>query len=372
MFIRWGLLIFLLFGVGFLRTYLLYRSVIGLPRGVFQGVVERPPEIEGLYQRFPVKVIGVSKTVEITASAWPRLRYGDLLEITPRTDLTAADPRSRSLSFPALKLIARNRGNPVYRRIFLLREKLLSQIGDILPEPLASLLAGIVFGIKHSLGKKLDFAFREAGLVHIVVASGFNVTVVIGYLAKFLPWLGRRLGFILIVIGVLCYSIMAGLDPPILRAAIMGLATLLAVSVGRRKEPLLWLVFTAIIMLLIDPFLYASLSFQMSFLAALALVLFQKRIERLLYFFPRLIREDMATTLAVQIFILPLTWYVFGRVSWGSVLVNGLTLWTIPYIMSLGMVAVSIASFSSTLGWWVALPVRFMLGYLLWIVRIFT
>lgn len=370
---KWFLVIALLFGVGFLRTYQSYSSVAIPSDETFRAVVIRPPQAKGLYQRLEVKVEENNHVLRVITRARPAFRYGDLLEIKSATaSEETGNVSSTTLSFPSLKLVERQRGNPIYQKVYTFREQLLVRIDSVLPEPPASLLAGIVFGIERSLGEDLDRAFREAGLVHIIVASGFNVTIVIGYLAKLLPWLGRKVGFVLIVGGVAVYAVLAGLDPPIVRAAIMGLETLLAVVVGRKKQALLWLLLSATIMLLVSPLLYSSLSFQMSFLATLALVLFQKRIQKYLYFFPKLIREDAATTLAVQIFILPLTWFVFGEVAPASILVNTLTLWTIAYIMPLGMLAAGIAFFNPTLGWLVALPASFMLEYIVWIVKIFT
>lgn len=374
---KWWLVFALLFGVAFLRTYLSYRSYWIYPGGIFRALLIKPPQLRGAYQTLEVRPGGLSKTFKVTTRAYPDFRYGDLLEVTHKTsevepETSEVERRGSNLSFPAIKIIERDRGNLILKHLYQLREQLLVRIDKILPEPHASLLAGIVFGIERDLGKGLNQAFREAGLVHIIVASGFNVTIVIGYLAKFLKVVGRKLGFGLMILGVLIYAAMAGFDPPIVRAIIMGLATLLAVVVGRRKQALLWLFFTAVIMLIWQPLLYQSLSFQLSFAATLAILFFQERLQKWFYFFPKLVRSDVATTLAVQIFILPLIWWQLGQIQPASILVNTLTLWTIEFLMPLGMLASLVAFVNIFAALLIALPAQLMLSYVLWIVAIFT
>jgi len=104
-----------------------------------------------------------------------------------------------------------------------LKERLEAWYSLILPEPEASLMAGIVLGSKRGLPLEFWQALQKTGTLHIVVASGFNVTVVLGATIFLLAGIFRRSLAIVLGIGaVMIYSLMAGMEPAIVRAALMG------------------------------------------------------------------------------------------------------------------------------------------------------
>jgi competence protein ComEC len=82
-----------------------------------------------------------------------------------------------------------------------------------------------------------------------------------------------------------------------------------------------------------------DIGFILSFIATLSLVLFEKRIKKIIFFVPGVFKESMSTTLAAQIGVTPILYVTFDSIYILSPIVNVLVLWTIPLITILGMLA---------------------------------
>jgi competence protein ComEC len=214
-------------------------------------------------------------------------------------------------------------------------------INSLLPEPQASLLNGILFGVKTTMPKSLYQALVTTGTLHIVALSGVNISILTALIAQTTVFLGRKASSIASICLIVLFVWFVGASPSVVRAAVMGCLSLIAVYFGRRSWGLLSLVFAAMIMLLFDFSLIKNLSFQLSFLATFGIILANKKIERqtrksLLYQFKTFLKNNLILTLSAQIFTLPVILYNFHRVSIIAPLANLLIEWTIQPIMILG------------------------------------
>lgn len=209
-------------------------------------------------------------------------------------------------------------------------------VKKVLPSPHKELLLGMTIGDDgFSNLPTFNDMLRKTGTIHVVVVSGFNISLVYGLLFKIFgsPYKLRNLVFA--GIGALVYAGISGFDPPVIRSWIMGSIFTLGKYYGRKIDTLQVLMFSAIIMLLINPLYLISLSFQLSFLATLGLVLFSERISKLM---PNnnVLFQDLTATLSAQTLVVPLLMYRFGTLSLISPIVNMLILWTVPLITVLG------------------------------------
>src|SRR3989338_9025540 len=156
----------------------------------------------------------------------------------------------------------------------------ISSINSLLPEPHASLLNGIIFGYKAQLSPALYQSLVDTGTLHIIALSGMNITILASLTANATLFLGRRLSSLVTIGLIVLFVMLVGMSPTVVRAAIMGSMSLLAIYFGRQYQALLALVLTSLIMLLFDFDLLKSLSFQLSFLATLGLILANRKGER--------------------------------------------------------------------------------------------
>lgn len=329
---------------------------------IIAEVIE-PPQLIKSTQRIKLQTMDDRVVINVITGLYPQFAYADVIKVQGKIV-------KASLYFPKLELVevGLDRGDigvQLWRWIYSIRSGLLDLMGRVFVEPQATLVAGIVFGIEHPLDAQTQQIMQTGGLLHIVVASGYNVTIVISYLASLLKWFGRRVAVIGTLVGLLFYCLIAGLDPPIVRAAIMGVVTLGAIMASRQSHSLLGLLVIAMLMLIHNPLLYQSLSFQLTFLATVAILLFQPMVEGWLRLWPEIIREDLSTTVSVQLLTLPWIWWQIGRISPNSILVNALTLWAVPLVMLLSPVALFVGVFSLKLALIVASPVHYLIQYII-------
>lgn len=237
-------------------------------------------------------------------------------------------------------------------------------INQYLPEPHSSLLSGMIFGQKYSrMGAEFYQALVRTGTLHVVALSGTNVTILIKLIGKLSLPLGGRKSGITTLGAILGFVLFVGVEPPIVRAAIMGGIATLGDFLGKRQYGLLSLLFASGVMLLVRPDWLYSLSFQLSFLATLGIIVFDAPrmggkireirdsepetssrfragvgVIREFYIKARVMFiENLRTTMAAQVFITPLLVYNFGRLSLVAPLSNALAMWSVGPITWLGI-----------------------------------
>lgn len=250
-----------------------------------------------------------------------------------------------------------------------LRDTIAEAVRQSLPEPQASLLLGMMLGVKGGFSSNFYEALRVTGVLHVVVVSGYNITVLINALGKGLIFLPLRVRALFIVLGVVLFVSLVGPEAPVIRAAIMGSIALLATVLGRQKDALRAFLIAAMTMLIFNPKWLSDLSFQLSFLATLGLIVLYPMIDRLIPGKGAPLRENLATTLAAQVLVWPLIAYTFGQVSLLSPLVNTLVLWTVPISTILGLVTTTMAIFVRQAGYLLMVPVNLLLSFFIRVVE---
>lgn len=178
-------------------------------------------------------------------------------------------------AFPAeFAVIERETGNPVAQRLRRARRWLVANIERSLPEPEASLAAGILIGERPSLTSGLSDDLRRTGTTHLVVVSGQNVALLLGITTAALTMVVSRRRASLLVLGLLpAYVLLVGLDPPVVRAAIMAVGIAIAGVSGRRTPGWIYLLYAAALMLALDPLLARDIAFQLSMSATAGVML---------------------------------------------------------------------------------------------------
>lgn len=245
------------------------------------------------------------------------------------------------------------------------------QIDQFLPSQPAVLLSGILLGQKQDLDPRLKKMLVDTSTIHIVVVSGQNLSLLAGFILLLAPYFGRRRTVLLSLFVIVLYSLLTGLQVPVIRAALMSLIALTAVLLGRDRNNFWILLLTGYLMILFEPNWLFSISFQLSFLATLAVVVVAPIILPFFRFIPSFFREDLAVSLAAQLMTLPIIAANFGRISLIGVLPNLLVLWTISIVMISG-VTLLVVSFIPIFGQIVALMPLLLLTYFIYVVTFFS
>src|ERR1044071_2648122 len=117
-----------------------------------------------------------------------------------------------------------------------LRNTLDNQFALYLPSPQAELLSGILLGQNKNLPGQFKLALRDTSTLHIVVASGQNLSMVAGFFLLLTGLIKRRLAIALSFLAILFYTVLSGMQVPIIRAAIMVSLSFLASATGRERN----------------------------------------------------------------------------------------------------------------------------------------
>lgn len=338
-------------------------SLVGKVASI-KGIVIEEPDVRENYTNIVLETEGVSQgqaRILIRVLEYPALRYGDEVELSGKVVLSknftsrngvqsfdykaylAKDNIHYQMYFPKLIIVSHDKGNMVREKLFAFKEVLLKNIARVIPEPEASLAGGVLLGAKQSLGDDLLQKFRETGVAHIVVLSGYNIAVVAGVMSRIVMFLPFTLRLVASALGIILFAVMVGGGATVVRASVMALVVILARVLGRESDALRVLVLAGGMMVLVNPMiLLHDVSFQLSFVATLAIVALVPVVEKyFLWVSSRILREIMVTTFATQFFVLPLILYHMGSVSLIGFIANIFVLPVVPIAMlAVALVAV--------------------------------
>ncbi len=390
--------LFLLFvSIGILRFYV---KDSGQLKNQLDNFVDQQVEVEGIIksevdvreasQRIKLsaeKIVFrgteyvIDQNILVSTETFPEYLYGDLVKVsgqlkTPENFITDVgkefdyisylkkDSIFYTMSFAKVSVIERGQGNKIKAGILFVKQRFLDSISTIIPAPESALLGGLLLGTKQSLGEKLQQAFVDTGLVHIIVLSGYNVTIIAEALIKMFSFLSVSAGIYFGGLAIVLFVIMTGAGATIVRAGIMAILALVARATGRTSDITRALLLAAALMILHNPYiLFFDISFQLSFLATLGLIYMSPIFAKWFKFIPERfgLREVISATIGVQAFVLPFILYKMGNLSIVAPITNTLVLPLIPATMFFGFISGLLGLISNIL----AMPFGFVTYLLL-------
>ena len=241
------------------------------------------------------------------------------------------------------------------------RKQIITLAEGVFPSPHSELFLGTTLGIDQlKTVPTFNDMLRHTGTIHVVVVSGFNISLVYTFVFKLLGGRYKVLNIISGFVLTLLYALIAGFEPPIFRAWVMGSLAALSMYFGYASYALILLLLSSFVMVFLHPAYLVNLSFQLSFMATLGLILYGNSLSILLlplkHFLPEFILEDLSASISAQITVWPLISYKIGTITLLSPLVNALILWVIPFITIVGIIGI-IGSFLSP-------PVFYLMSYI--------
>ncbi len=249
-----------------------------------------------------------------------------------------------------------------------LRDHIDRSVRTVLPEPHGALLSAILVGKRSSLPGDLRNDFLASGLIHVVAISGFNITLVALAVRRLAGWLIGRYSVLLAMLALPLYAALAGGEPSVVRATLMGELILLAWLLGRDAEALTALAVAALAIVLFDPSALVDVGFQLSFAGTLGLVVIAPGLSEWLTArarLPRLAAEPLAVTATASLMVTPIIAHTFERLQLAAIPANLLALAAPVWIMATGApVAVWAAAgwpFGEVLAWAAWVPLEYLI-----------
>jgi len=340
----------------------------------------------------------VSGRTLIRVSRYPAYNYGDVLKITGELETPsqsedfdyktylARQGIYSLIYYPSVELLDRGQGIPPLQWIYSLRERLAASLARALPEPQGSLAQAVLLGLRGNIPDSLNAAFSRTGTAHLLAISGLHMSIIIAILLSLgtIVFGRQRSLYIWLTLALTwLYTLLAGMNPPVIRAAIMGSLFIMAVYLGRQGSAIIALAFAAAVMVGIQPGLLWSISFQLSFLAMAGLILLypylqewgRRGVARIfgdretLTAAGNMITDVFAASLGATVAVAPLIAYNFGIVSLVGLPATFFMLPALPFIIVtsaltafVGLVASVAAQILGWLAW-------LFLSYLVFLVR---
>lgn len=351
-----------------------YQHLFGQNAGV-SGIITDDPQVSNGSQRmFSLGKIVISGErmqgrMFISTPGAKTLKRGDRVILSGKI---VEGFGSYQASMRYAEVVAVNSGATPIRD---LRDAFSDGVRRVVAEPQSSLGLGFVVGQRSALPPELDEQLKAVGLTHIVVASGYNLTILVRFARRVLAKYSRYAAMAVssgLVMGFIAFS---GLTPSMTRAGAVTLLSLLAWYYGRRFHPLLLIVFVAAGTAYADPiYLWSDIGWYLSFLAFIGvLIVSPLAIAR---FFrgkkPGSIAHLVIETMAASLMTLPLILVTFGQLPVFAILANVLVAPLIPF----AMLATTLAGVTGILAWsalgWLGLPAQIVIGYIVAVVEFFS
>ncbi|MDR5683565.1 MAG: DNA internalization-related competence protein ComEC/Rec2 [Armatimonadota bacterium] len=328
-------------------------SLVGL-RATVEGIVAATDERVVVHveraREFPQVRRG---RLQVVTRGGAEVRVGDRVRATGRVaELPAPrnpgepDPARRLARYKVrarlyaerVEIVEPAAGYPVLRAAAAARRALRSVYEEVLPPPYGALLSGLVLGIPLS-DPDLNRAFRDAGLLHVLVASGAQLAIVAGALHLVLRGMRRWVRSAATLAGVLAFALVCGWEPSMARASAMAVLAVAASGWRREGDGYTSLALAGAVLLVANPALLWDLGFQLSFAATWGLIHLAPPIAERLARLPGSVRTTVAATAGANLAVMPILVWNFQQIQPHALLGNLLALPVVAAVVPLGIAA---------------------------------
>lgn len=182
----------------------------------------------------------------------------------------------------------------------------------------AAIAQGLILGGSSRLNRETKMVFARAGVLHILAVSGLHIGFIIIFLGTLFFPIPHRFRFFLIMLFLLFYAGITGFRPSVLRASLMAFLFGLSIILQRQVDAMHIVNMSALVLLLINPFMLFETGAQLSFSAVYGIVYLLPKINTIFLKKIKLkilkpIFWSMATSFSAQVFVSPFLIYYFNQ-----------------------------------------------------------
>lgn len=273
--------------------------------------------------------------------------------------------------YPEIKILERNKGNPILAKIFSFKEKLKKR-AKILPPPEGAILSAIVLGDKSRISNELKERLSITGLSHIVAISGMHIMIILEIFFLTFIWIGfwRREATIFSLLILFFYILLIGAPPSAIRAGIMGAILYVGWTIGRLTQSTRSLVFAATAMVLLNPLILTrDVGFQLSFLATIGIIYFYPIFEEKLSAKNSKLKQLICLTFSAQILCLPILIFNFGNIPIFAPIANIFVVPLLPFLIISGFSFLIITFFSSSFAYYLSFFLKVGFSFVIFVIN---
>lgn len=263
------------------------------------------------------------------------------------------------------------------------RKGILEILDGAFPDETAAFVKALLLGDRRDISYERSTGFKVSGISHVVAVSGLHMSILFGLL--YILTMKRRWLLAVLGIPVVClFMALASFAPSVTRAGIMQILIILALCINREYDPPTALSFSALVMLLLNPLVAASVGFQLSVGSVAGIFLFfdpvsewlkeripdskrktRKRLRAWLI-------SGIAVTVAAQIVTTPLVAVYYGTVSLIGIVTNLAVLWVVSLVFYGVMAVCLLGVLHMKAAAILAVPVTLLVRYILLAARLLS
>ena len=204
----------------------------------------------------------------------------------------------------------------------------------------SNFINSFLLGMKDDLTQEENEMFSRTGTSHVIAISGLHTNIICILIAYVIRGINKLYKLFILMIIMVLYSIMVGFSPSIVRAVAFVAVMYLAVFLFKKRDGITTLSLIASVLIINNPYTIYNVSFQLSFLATLSILYFNKIIKKRLKF------DIVSMTIAANILTMPIVYYVFGGIPVLSILGNIVIIPFIGIIMNLSIFSILFFEFN--------------------------
>ncbi len=305
--------------------------------------------------------------VRIKTFSFADIRRGDSVTASGKL-VDGFGPYQAAIYFASAEVTHKNQNI-----IEILRRDFSASVLSSVPDPQASLGLGFLVGLKSGLPDDLNNQMKALGLTHIVVASGYNLTILVRLARRFFARISKFQTASASACLMAGFVAVTGFSPSMSRAALVTGLAIWAWYYGRRIHPVTLLLLAAAITAVANPlFLWNDIGWWLSFLAFGGVMVLAPLLQKRLFgeSKPKLIGQIVLETVCAQLLTLPLILFVFGNFSVLALLANVLVVPLVPIAMLFTFLGGLAGLITPSLAGLVAVPATVILSFITEVVRL--
>ncbi|AEA42303.1 ComEC/Rec2 family competence protein [Fluviicola taffensis] len=167
------------------------------------------------------------------------------------------------------------------------QNEIAEKLKSWLPESVSGIGIALLVGAKTDINQEVLDSFSNTGAMHVLAVSGLHVGIILiifqAILQLFSRWISKKQSIILSVVLIWSFGLLSGASPSVIRAVVMFSILVLGQLLNRKNSGLNNLIFSAILLLMYDPYYLFDIGFQLSYVALVGIFLFQTPIYKLIY-----------------------------------------------------------------------------------------
>lgn len=353
-----------------------FENVIGHQATITGSVIDDPDE--GTQNGTQIRLGNLSAhTTTLPGKIWvstgsgASIKRGDIVTVKGKLDKGFGSYAATIYQAKIASVVQPQPGD-IARQV---RDWFADKVQLAISEPESSLGLGYLVGQKRALSPDLQQALVVTGLTHVVVASGYNLTILVRLARRLFVKVSKYLSALSATSMILAFMAITGASPSMSRAGLVSGLSLAAWYYGRSFHPLVLLPLAAAVTTLIDPtYAWNDLGWQLSFAAFGGVMILAPLLQR--YFFgdkkPGTVRQILGETMSAHIVTLPILVLAFGQFSNVAIFSNLLVLPFVPLAMLLTFIAgiggIVAPGFATIIG----APAQWLLDYSVWVINYFA